>query len=264
MNNIITYAYKVGALILALTLSVSCVSNKKLNYVQASKEMTVQQHDNMYFIDEPVDNTIRQGDELYIQVTSADENETSFNQGNSGGGSAIRDPSIISYGVDSDGNIKLPYVNKITMEGLTLTEASDYIEEELSQYLLYPSVFIRFVNNKVTILGEVSRPGVYVFNYKSINILQAIGYANDIGVFGNRKEVLIVREEGDYRSRHFIDLTSDELLASEFYNIHSNDIIYVEPLKSKKWGMDTFPYELLLSVISLTIIVMTFMITYLK
>ena len=264
MNSFIKSTYKVGTIILAITLSVSCVSNKKLNYVQASKEMTVQQHDNMYFIDEPVDNTIRQGDELYIQVTSADENETSFNQNSNGGGSVIRDPSIISYGVDSDGNIKLPYVNKIQMEGLTLTEASDYIEEELSQYLLYPSVFIRFVNNKVTILGEVNRPGVYVFNYKSINILQAIGYANDIGVFGNRGEVLIIREEGDHRSRHFIDLTSDELLASEFYMIHSNDIIYVEPLKSKKWGMDTFPYELLLSVISLTIIVMTFMITYLK
>ena len=263
MSSFIRYTYKVGMVILALSLGFSCVSQKKLNYVQESSEMTVQQQDNMYFIDEPIDNTIRQGDELYIQVTSADENETSFNQ-NGSGGSVIRDPSIISYGVDSDGNIKLPYVNKIKMEGLTLTEASDYIEEELSQYLLYPSVFIRFVNNKVTILGEVNRPGVYVFNYKSINILQAIGYANDIGVFGNRSEVLIVREEGDHRSRHYIDLTSDELLASEFYMIHSNDVIYVEPLKSKKWGMDTFPYELLLSIISLSIVTMTFVITYLK
>jgi polysaccharide export outer membrane protein len=239
----------------------SCVSQKKINYVQESEQMTVQQRDNMYFIDEPMDNTIRQGDELYIKVTSADETETNFSRE---GRESVRDPSVISYSVDPEGTIKLPYINRVKLEGLDLHEASDLIEEELSQYLLYPSVFIRFVNNKVTILGEVNRPGVYIFNYKSINILQAMGYANDISTFGNRKDVLIIREEGDHRSRHYIDLTSDELLASEFYMIKSNDIIYVEPLRSKKWNMATFPYNLLLSVASLTIVVLTFMINYLN
>lgn len=237
----------------------SCVPNRKIVYVQESDEMVFQQRENMYFIDEPLDNTIRQGDELYVQVTSADETQTNFNQRTS---DYVRDPSVISYTVDLNGYIKLPYINRIRLTGMTLLEASDYVEEKLSQYLLNPSVFIRFVNNKVTILGEVNRPGVYVFNYKSVNILQAIGYANDIATFGNRKNVLIIREEGDHRSRHFVDLTSDELLASEFYMIKSNDIIYVEPLKQKKWGLDTFPYDLLLSVASLTIVVLTFLITY--
>jgi len=264
MNHLFVRTSKTGILVLTLTLSLSCVSNRKLNYVQESDAMSVQQQNNMYFIDEPLDNTIKEGDELYIQVTSADENETAFSQGTGSGGNYVRDPSVISYSVDQEGIIKLPYIDKIKLDGLTLNEASDLIEDELSQYLLYPSVFIRFVNNKVTILGEVNRPGVYVFNYKSINILQAIGYANDIAIFGNRKNVLIVREEGDFRSRHYVDLTSDELLASEFYMISSNDIIYVEPLKSKKWGMDTFPYDLLLSIASLTIVVLTFMITYLN
>jgi len=252
---------KAGMIMLIAATLVSCVSNRKINYVQDSREMAVQQRDNMYFIDEPVDNTIRQGDELYIQVTSADETQTNFNQDRR---ESARDPSIISYTVDPSGTIKLPYIDKIKLEGLTLVEASDHIEEELSQYLLYPSVFIRFVNNKVTILGEVSRPGVYVFNYKNINILQAIGYANDIGIFGNRRNVLIIRDEGDYRSKHFVDLTSDELLASEFYMVKSNDVIYVEPLKSKKWGMDTLPYNLLLNLASLTIVILTFMINYLN
>ena len=252
---------KAGMIMLIAATLVSCVSNRKINYVQDSREMAVQQLDNMYFIDEPVDNTIRQGDELYIQVTSADETQTNFNQDRR---ESARDPSIISYTVDPSGTIKLPYIDKIKLEGLTLVEASDHIEEELSQYLLYPSVFIRFVNNKVTILGEVSRPGVYVFNYKNINILQAIGYANDIGIFGNRRNVLIIRDEGDYRSKHFVDLTSDELLASEFYMVKSNDVIYVEPLKSKKWGMDTLPYNLLLNLASLTIVILTFMINYLN
>ena len=252
---------KISIFFLIAASLVSCVSNRKLNYVQESREMAEQQREDLYFIDEPVDDRIRQGDELYIQVTSADETQTSFNQNRQ---QLVRDPSVLSYTVDPNGNVKLPYIDRIKLTGLTLNEASDRIEEELSQYLLYPSVFIRYTNNKVTILGEVNSPGVYVFNYKSINILQAIGYANDVSIFGNRKNVLIVREEGDGRSKHFVDLTSDELLTSEFYMIKSNDVIYIEPLKSKKWGLDTFPYNLLLSAASLTIVVLTFMINYLN
>ena len=252
---------KIVLAVLLATIVASCIPNRKIVYVQDSKEMINQQIDNMYFIDEPSDNMIRQGDELYIKVTSADETQTNFNQDRQ---SLSRDPSLLSYTVDELGYVKLPYVNRIKLSELTLVQASDKIEEELAQYLLYPSVFIRFVNNKVTILGEVRNPGVYVFNYKSVNILQAIGYANDIATFGNRKNVTIVREEGDYRSKFIVDLTSDELLASKYYMVKSNDIIYVEPLRQKKWGMDTFPYDLLLSIASLTIVVLTFMITYLN
>lgn len=246
-------------IILGIALITSCVPNRKVVIVQDEDTMFEEQQSNMYFIDEPADNIIRQGDELYIQVSSADETPTNFNQRSQ---ELVRDPSVISYTVDEKGSIKLPYINSVKLSGLTLLEASNLIEMELSQYLLYPSVFIRFINNKVTILGEVNRPGVYVFNYKSINILQAIGYANDISTFGNRRKILIVREEGDFRSKYMVDLTSDELLASRLYMIKSNDIIYVEPMKAKKWGMATFPYDLLLSIASLTIVVLTFMVTY--
>jgi len=242
-------------------VAASCVPNRKVVYVQDSNDLAKQQVDNMYFIGEPLDDVIRQGDELYIKVTSADETQTNFNQDRQ---SLSRDPSLLSYTVDEEGNIKLPYINRVKLSGLTLVEASDLIEAELSQYLLYPSVFIRFVNNKVTVLGEVNSPGVYIFNYKSVNILQAIGYANDVATFGNREKVLIVREEGGFRSKQMVDLTSNELLSSKYYMIQSNDIIYIEPLKSKKWDMATFPYDLLLSMVSLTIVVLTFMITYIK
>jgi polysaccharide export outer membrane protein len=247
-------------IVLAVSLF-SCVPNRKIALMQDSREMLVEQRDNMYFIDEKIDDIIRTGDELFIQVTSADETQTNFNQRTS---DMVRDPSVISYTVDDEGTIKLSYINRIKLTGLTLYEASDKIESELSQYLLNPSVFIRFVNNKVTILGEVNRPGVYVFNYKNINILQAIGYANDFATFGDREKVLLIREEGRYRSKYDIDLTSDALLTSPFYMVKSNDIIYVEPLRSKMWGLDTFPYDLLLSIASLTIVVLTFMITYLN
>ena len=245
--------------IVTILMVTSCVPNKRLSYVQDDGIPNIYQRDNMYFVDTKVDMAIRQGDELYIRVTSADEGETAFDQTNQ---ERIYDPSLLSYTVDNEGYVKLPYINRIKISGLDLIEASDSIENELKQYLLYPSVNIRFVNNKITILGEVNRPGVYVFNYKSINILQAVGYANDISTFGNRKKVLIVREEGEYRAKYEIDLTSDELLSSPYYMVKSNDIIYVEPLKRKIWAMSEVPYDLLLSIASLTIVVLTFMINY--
>ena len=202
---------KIIPLVTLSAILFSCVPNRKVSIVQDSKEMAAQQRDNMYFMEEESDNLIRMGDELYIRVTSADETQTSFNQARN---ENVNDPSMISYTVDEAGEIKLPYINRIRLTGLTLHEASDKIENELTQYLLHPSVFIRFVNNKVTILGEVNRPGVYVFNYKNINILQAIGYANDVATFGNRREVLVIRDEGEYRSKHVLDLTSDELLTA--------------------------------------------------
>ncbi len=256
------YSFRKIFLALMLVLAAgSCVPIKKTSYVQDDKTMKVQQKDNMYFIDEPTDDLIRPGDELYIKVTSADEGQTAFNDASQ---DRMYDPSVISYPVDEEGYIKLPYVSRIKLSGLSLVEASDSMEKELAQYLYFPSVFVRFVNNKVTILGEVFNPGVYVFNYKSVNILQAIGYAGDISIFGNRKNVLVIRDEGDYRSKYTIDLTSDELLSSKYYMVKSNDIIYVEPLKSKKWGMEEFPYDLLFSLVSLTIVVLTFMVTYLN
>jgi polysaccharide biosynthesis/export protein len=121
-----------------------------------------------------------------------------------------------------------------------------------------PSVFMRFMNTKVTVLGDVGRPGVYMFDYKNINILQAIGYAGDVGIFGNRRNVLIIREDGGKREKHYIDLTRGNLLESDWYNLKSGDIVFVEPLGRKKWGMATVPYNLILSLITTGLFVYTF------
>jgi polysaccharide export outer membrane protein len=223
--------------------------------VQSDKELVKESEEEIFFFGEAPDNTIRTGDELYIRVTSSDDAPTSFpDRGNN----QVYDPALLSYTVDEEGFIKLPYIQRVKVTDLTLPQASDSIEKELSQFLFFPSVFIKFVNNKVTILGEVNTPGVYVFNYKNINILQAIGYANDITEWGNRKKVLLIREDGNRKLKKYIDLTEDDMLVSEYYFIKSNDIIYVEPLRRKKWGMNMVPYNLILSVISTAIVIMTF------
>ena len=116
-------------LMLVLLIAGSCVPNRKIVYVQDDRAMIQEQADNMYFIDESLDEAIRQGDELYIRVTSADETQTNFNQDRD---QYARDPSLVSYTVDQEGYIKLPYVERIKLTGLTLMEASDLVEQELS------------------------------------------------------------------------------------------------------------------------------------
>ncbi|MGF1585949.1 MAG: polysaccharide biosynthesis/export family protein [Bacteroidales bacterium] len=207
------------------------------------------------FVGQQLDNIISPGDELYIRITSADDEQAVVNFQDQGG---RIDPTLLSHTVSDDGTIKLPYINRIQLAGLTLEQASDEIETALSQYMFIPSAYVRFINTKVTVLGEVRNPGVYVFNYKNINILQAIGYAQDITDFGNRRKVLVIREEGITRTKTYVDLTTDDLLESEHYLIKSDDIIFVEPLGRKIFGIATVPYNLIFSLITTGIFVYSF------
>jgi len=251
MNNRIKFL----PIIALVYLATSCIPNSRLVYVQTDKELHPNEEEELFFFGDAPDNTIRPGDELYVRVTSSDDEPTSFpDQGQSN----IFDPTLISYTVDEEGYIKLPYIQKVKVRDLTLPQASDTIEHELSQYLYFPSVFIKFVGNRVTILGEVNQPGVYIFNYRNINILQAVGYAGDITEWGNRQRVLLIREDGNRKMKKYVDVTQDDLLTSDYFLLKSNDIVYVEPLKRKRWGMNMVPYSLILSVISTAIVIMTF------
>jgi len=245
---------KKNAILVVLILSIisSCVPVRRLAYVQSDADLPPSQ---MVFTGQQADNTIRPGDEIYVRISSADEQPTALTQDMQRG---TQNPTFLSYTVNEDGTIRLPYIGRINLYNLTLEQASEKVEAALSQYLFLPSVYMRFINTRVTLLGEVNLPGVYEFDYKNITILQAIGYARDITDFGNRRNVLIIREDGAERSKHFIDLTRDDLLESEFYTIQSGDVIYVEPLKRKVWGLTTVPYNLLLTLVSTGLVVYTF------
>ena len=113
---------KVGFIVLGIALLVACVPNKKLVYVQDGGVESVHEVNNTYFVDEPVDNTIRQGDELYIRISSADETETVFDRSVD---TRVYDPALISHTVDDNGYVKLPYVDRVKVSGLLLNEAAD-------------------------------------------------------------------------------------------------------------------------------------------
>ena len=246
-----TRKYNVVLIVLILLIFSSCVPVSRMAYVQSDADLPLSQ---MIFTGQQVDNTIRPGDEIYVRISSADEEPTALTQDVRLG---VNDPSFMSYTVNEDGTIRLPYIGRINLYNLTLEQASEKVEAALGQFLFLPNVYMRFINTRVAVLGEVNNPGLYLFDYKNINMFQALGFAGDISEFGNRRKVLLIREDGATKSKHFLDLTQDSFLESEFYNLQSGDIVYIEPLGRRIWGITTFPYSLPATIISTGLLIYT-------
>jgi len=138
----------------------------------------------------------------------------------------------MDYIVDKNGEIDFPVIGNIKIADLTPQETKELLKEELKTYLKNPIINIRLKNFRVTILGQVNRPGTYEVNGEQITVLEAIGLANDLNIKGMRENVLIIRDYNGAKVYHRIDLTSKDVLSSPNYYLTQNDVVYVEPNKS--------------------------------
>ncbi len=139
-------------------------------------------------------------------------------------------PSFQPYLVDINGEIDFPVLGRIKIGGLKKSEAIALIQDKLKAYLKDPNVTIQFMNYKVTVLGEVLRPGSYTIGNERISMMEALGLAGDMTVYGRRDNVLLIRENaGGTKEFVRIDLTKPDLLSSPYYYLQQNDVIYVEP-----------------------------------
>jgi polysaccharide export outer membrane protein len=181
---------------------------------------------------------IQKNDNLFIQVYSAstdsrvDEVYNLRASGSSSGAAA----SASGFLVDVKGNIEYPHIGTVHAEGLTKLELADLIKVRLNQkdtVLTNPSVIIRFINFKVAVLGEVNKPGVLSVPGERVTILEAIGLAGDVTEFGMKDAVKVVRENNGKREIGNIDLSSDSLFLSPYYELTQNDVVLVEPSTRK-------------------------------
>jgi polysaccharide export outer membrane protein len=137
------------------------------------------------------------------------------------------------YLVNKDGNIDFPVLGSIQVKGLTITQLKDSLKIKLNKYLQDPIVNIRLLNYKITVLGEVARPSTYSIPSERITVVDAIGMAGDLTIYGKRENVLLIREEKGERKFVRLNLNSSNLFESPYYYLKQNDIVYVEPNKSK-------------------------------
>jgi len=140
-----------------------------------------------------------------------------------------------TYLVDSKGNFDFPVLGTLNTTGKTVDQLKDELKASLSKYIKNPGVNIRTTNYRVTVLGEVNRTGTIVIqDGQPTTIWNVIGLAGDLTIYGQRKNVLLIRNVDGETTKHYIDLTDAELLNSPYYYVKQNDVIYVSPNKARK------------------------------
>ncbi len=174
---------------------------------------------------------IQPNDILKISVGAlVQESAIPYNRStNQSGGVSLELLQLEGYLVSTDNTIDFPVLGTISTKNNTVLELQANIERELREggHLKNPSVNVRILNAKVTILGEVNSPGTYNFTEQNITLLQALGYAKDLTISGKREDVKVIREVDGNRKIATLDLTSSEFINSEFYQVKPNDVIYV-------------------------------------
>jgi len=210
---------KILVLLVGLLMISSCASKKDVLYFS---DVNLKEQDKSVFSE----GKIQSNDILSISISSSSpELALIYN---------LNQPSLSTingYLVTIEGTITLPVLGKIKVKELTLQELENLLVQKLiaDNHLSNPTVIVRLMNAKFTVLGEVKNPGTFNFMEQNISILQALGYAGDLTINGKRQDVLIIREENNKRTYTTIDLTSKKWFDSPFYYIKPNDVIYVNP-----------------------------------
>jgi polysaccharide biosynthesis/export protein len=247
---------KLLGIILFISLFVtSCITNKKLTYLQQEGTPV----DTIKSIT-PADYKIQPFDNLFIRVVTPDPQLSAmFNTMPSNSpsiGTSEMSVDMLSYPVEADGAIQLPYAGRVVVGGLTLAAATIEVEKALKSYIADASVSVKMVNNYVSLIGEVQRPGRYPIYKSRMSIFQALALAGDLNQFSNRKRVQLIRETSSGTVMKEFNLTDRSIMASEYYYVMPNDVIYVQPIRGKFFRMDVFPYAIILSTITTFVLVL--------
>lgn len=209
----------------AILLVTACGSQKKLAYMQDDKDATSSGKPPEFTL------TIAPSDILSVQVFTV--NTEAF----PGIASTVdkqvidnRSPYEKGFVVDKFGFVELPLIGKVYLTGLTMTEARDTLVKRFEFYMDAPVVILKKLSFKVTLLGEVNKPGLYYIPNEKVTLLEAIGMAGDLTVFGSRTDVKLIRQTKEGYKEIIIDLTTKASLKGEAAYLYPDDVLYVKPI----------------------------------
>lgn len=238
--HITAYRRSVLTLLPFFLLFFSCRTPKQVQYFQGPIDTATL---SKIVIPEPV---IQKGDIVGITVYSDNAAATAPYNQQAVSVQDLASPTISNaasspmpqYLVDTDGNIQIYDVGLLHVEGLTRAQLTVLLKEKLSAYLKNPYCVIRFLNYRFTILGEVTRQGVYSIPGETMNILQALGMAGDLTMYGLKDSILVMREYGGQRSFGYLDVSDPDVIHSPFYYLKQNDVVMVRANPKKPVGSD--------------------------
>lgn len=206
----------------------SCLSKKKIVYLQGQQN---QSSDQVNY--EPL---IQNDDMLSISIMSSEpELAAPFNidQMQNNGVTANTNSMKTTYLVDNSGEIDFPVLGKMKVAGYTKSFLKQYLNERLAIYLKDPIINIRIVNYKVSVLGEVNKPGTFPITGDRVTLLEVLANAGDLTLYGKRDNILIIRDYLGTKTYNRVDITNADFVNSPFYYLDQNDVVYVEPRKAK-------------------------------
>ncbi|MBC7919456.1 MAG: polysaccharide biosynthesis/export family protein [Ferruginibacter sp.] len=175
-------------------------------------------------------------DVLSIRIKTLDPKTSDlFNLQSNTGFQPFDPPALFinGYSLDDEGDVTLPEIGKVNVRNLTIKEAEQKIQAKTGEYLGNATVLVKLVNFKVTVLGEVQRPGYFYVYNERVTLLEALGQAGDLTDFGERKNITLVRQVKGGSEAILINLQDPNLLASKYYYLMPNDVLYVQPAKAK-------------------------------
>jgi polysaccharide export outer membrane protein len=243
----------------SILMFTSCANSKKITIFRE-----LQHNDSSVISPNLTDNTIKPGDNLQITVHCPDEklNLTLNNIIGGSGTGASGAAAAPSYLVDDSGYIKFPLLGELQCLGMTRELLEDKIKYLLisNKYVLDAFVMVRLANFRITVLGEVNRPGVINIPNEKANIIEAIGMAGDLSVYAKRDNLLLIREVNGKRVYKRFSMNDPQLFNKDYFNIQNQDIIYVEPIKAKASSVDnrsSQAYSMALTTLSILLLVYT-------
>ena len=242
--------YKRLLILLLPLLMASCVTSKRVNLMQEPGKNKIPQYADTVLYE---DYELRIGDRLYIYVYSVDERvDKMFNSSSGtigvqmlqGGGGSGGSYDLYTYLVQEDGCIDFPMVGRIPVRGMTTRDVKRVLEEELSSFIKsygdyqMMSVEVKIVRRSFSVISD-NGSGTFNIQKEKVTIFEALAMAGDIGDFGDRSKVRIVREkEGITQVKEF-DVRSKDIINSEFYYIEPNDVIYIQRIKGQSFGINS-------------------------
>lgn len=256
MNKRLSYCLK-SILLLYVTFAIfGCSGVKNIGYFQNLGTTDSLNSTNLVGFTEP---TIQADDILAISIFTIDP--LTGMQINQVATQAVQDLSgsnaINGFLVDKNGEIELSIIGKVKLLGLTTFQARDLIRKKASVDYKNPNVQVRFANFKVNVIGEVVKPALYTLPNEKVTVLDAIGLAGDLTLYGRRENILVIRERDGKKEYGRLNLYDTNLFKNPFYYLKQNDIVYVEPHKSKTAALNAptrTSIGLILSAISVLVL----------
>jgi polysaccharide export outer membrane protein len=256
MRKFTKYFNIIYILFILLITQTGCVSNARLTNFKNLNDTSFSLVNNNF------QSTIQKGDILYIGVTSLNPLEASaFNSSNNfivqnGGINNMAANTTPGQLITEDGMISLPYVGQVLAKGKTTKELSKDIVSLITPFLKDPIVSVRFLNFKVTVLGEVNRPGVINVTNERISVLEAIGSAGDLNAFSKRNNILLIRDSAGMQVFKRFSLEDNSIFLKPYYFLQPNDVLYIETNSVKSFSTSNIPIVLPTIISALSFLVL--------